>query len=254
MSPTLEGTKSTSVELAQLAASLAARPYARRGVASSNDRIRIVLVDDHAMVREGLRVLLRPAQDIIVVGEAENGVEAVAMARRLLPDIMVLDLDMPGGDGVAAVRELGEELPKVKVLILTVHLEREQLLPLLEAGAKGYLTKTAASRDLLEAIRVVAAGEIYVRPSAARLLATAVVPERTADTAHSRFRTLSDREQTILRMVAEGYSGAEVARQLKISSKTVDAYKRRVQEKLGLEHRTDYVRFAIEAGILGRPA
>jgi len=254
MSPTLEGTKSTSVELAQLAASLAARPYARRGVASSNDRIRIVLVDDHAMVREGLRVLLRPAQDIIVVGEAENGVEAVAMARRLLPDIMVLDLDMPGGDGVAAVRELGEELPKVKVLILTVHLEREQLLPLLEAGAKGYLTKTAASRDLLEAIRVVAAGEIYVRPSAARLLATAVVPERTADTAHSRFRTLSDREQTILRMVAEGYSGAEVARQLKISSKTVDAYRRRVQEKLGLEHRTDYVRFAIEAGILGRPA
>jgi DNA-binding NarL/FixJ family response regulator len=254
MSPTLEGTKSTSVELAQLAAGLAARPYARRGVASSNDRIRIVLVDDHAMVREGLRVLLRPAQDIIVVGEAENGVEAVAMARRLLPDIMVLDLDMPGGDGVAAVRELGEKLPKVKVLILTVHLEREQLLPLLEAGAKGYLTKTAASRDLLEAIRVVAAGEIYVRPSAARLLARAVVPERTADTAHSRFRTLSDREQTILRMVAEGYSGAEVARQLKISSKTVDAYKRRVQEKLGLEHRTDYVRFAIEAGILGRPA
>jgi DNA-binding NarL/FixJ family response regulator len=167
---------------------------------------------------------------------------------------MVLDLDMPGGDGVAAVRELGEKLPKVKVLILTVHLEREQLLPLLEAGAKGYLTKTAASRDLLEAIRVVAAGEIYVRPSAARLLASAVVPERTADTAHSRFRTLSDREQTILRMVAEGYSGAEVARQLKISSKTVDAYKRRVQEKLGLEHRTDYVRFAIEAGILGRPA
>ena len=254
MSLTLEGTKSTSVELAQLAAGLAARPYARRGVASSNDRIRIVLVDDHAMVREGLRVLLRPAQDIIVVGEAENGVEAVAMARRLLPDIMVLDLDMPGGDGVAAVRELGEKLPKVKVLILTVHLEREQLLPLLEAGAKGYLTKTAASRDLLEAIRVVAAGEIYVRPSAARLLASAVVPERTADTAHSRFRTLSDREQTILRMVAEGYSGAEVARQLKISSKTVDAYKRRVQEKLGLQHRTDYVRFAIEAGILGRPA
>jgi DNA-binding NarL/FixJ family response regulator len=152
-----------------------------------------------------------------------------------------------------ALRELGETLPQVKVLILTVHAEREQLLPLLEAGAKGYLTKTAASHDLLEAIRVVATGEIYVLPSAARLLAAAVVvPERTADTAHSRFRTLSDREQTILRMVAQGYSGAEVARQLKISSKTVDAYKRRVQEKLGLEHRTDYVRFAIEAGILGR--
>jgi DNA-binding NarL/FixJ family response regulator len=245
---------STTSDLSRLAADLAARPYARRGIPASNDRIRIMLVDDHAMVREGLRVLLRPAHDITVVGEAENGVEAVAIARQLIPDIIVLDLDIPGGHGAAAVRELGEQLPKVKVLILTVHLEREQLLPLLGAGAKGYLTKTAASRDLLEAIRVVAAGEIYVRPSAARLLASAVVPERTADTAHSRFRTLSDREQTILRMVAEGYSGAEVARHLHISSKTVDAYKRRVQEKLGLEHRTDYVRFAIEAGILGRPA
>ena len=248
----IDGMSTTSDHLAQLAADLAARPYARRGVPSSNDRIRVMLVDDHAMVREGLRVLLRPAHDITVVGEAENGIEAVAMARRLIPDIIVLDLDMPGGHGAVALRELGETLPQVKVLILTVHAEREQLLPLLEAGAKGYLTKTAASHDLLEAIRVVATGEIYVLPSAARLLAAAVVPERTADTAHSRFRTLSDREQTILRMVAQGYSGAEVARQLKISSKTVDAYKRRVQEKLGLEHRTDYVRFAIEAGILGR--
>jgi DNA-binding NarL/FixJ family response regulator len=217
----------------------------------SNERIRILLVDDHAMLREGLRVLLRPAHDIIVVGEAENGVEAVAMARQLMPDIVVLDLDMPGGNGALALRELGETLPEVKVLILTVHPERDRLLPLLEAGAKGYLTKTAASRDLLEAIRVVAAGEIYVRPSAARLLAAAVVPGSTADTAETRFKTLSGREQTILRMVAEGYSGAEVARQLGISSKTVDAYKRRVQEKLGLEHRTDYVRFAIKARVLG---
>jgi DNA-binding NarL/FixJ family response regulator len=254
MTTSIDGMSTKSDHLAQLAADLAARPYARRGIPSSNDRIRIMLVDDHAMVREGLRVLLRTAHDITVVGEADNGVEAVAVARRLLPDIIVLDLDMPGGPGAVAVRELGEALPQVKVLILTVHAERDRLLPLLEAGAKGYLTKTAASRDLLEAIRVVAAGEIYVRPSAARLLAAAVVPERTIVTASSRFRTLSDREQTILRMVAEGYSGAEVARRLNISSKTVDAYKRRVQEKLGLEHRTDYVRFAIEAGILGRPA
>jgi DNA-binding NarL/FixJ family response regulator len=237
--------------LTKVGAEMASRPYARRGISVSNERIRILLVDDHAMLREGLRVLLRPAHDITVVGEAENGVEAVAMARQLMPDIVVLDLDMPGGNGALALRELGETLPEVKVLILTVHPERDRLLPLLEAGAKGYLTKTAASRDLLEAIRVVAAGEIYVRPSAARLLAAAVVPGSTADTAETRFKTLSGREQTILRMVAEGYSGAEVARQLGISSKTVDAYKRRVQEKLGLEHRTDYVRFAIKARVLG---
>lgn len=124
-------------------------------------------------------------------------------------------------------------------------------LPLLEAGAKGYITKEAASRDLVGAIRVVATGEVYVRPAAARLLAAAVIPEHAAMSARSRFHILSDREQTILRLVAQGYSGAEIARQLSISTKTVDAYKRRVQEKLGLEHRTDYVRFAIEAGILG---
>jgi two-component system response regulator NreC len=241
-----------SDHLAQIGANLAARPYARRGIPTSNATIRVMLVDDHAMVREGLRVLLRNAHDIAVVGEADNGVMAVAVAQRVLPDIVVLDLDMPGGPGTDALRELARVLPQVKVLILTVHAERERLLQLLEAGARGYLTKNAASRDLVEAIRVVAAGDVYVRPSAARLLAAAVVPERSSETAGSRFRALSDREQTILRMVAEGYSGAEIARHLNISSKTVDAYKRRVQEKLGLDHRTDYVRFALEAGILAR--
>jgi DNA-binding NarL/FixJ family response regulator len=238
--------------LAQLGAGLAERPYARRGVAMSNDSIRVILADDHAMVREGLRLLLRAAADIVVVGEAESGAAALALAQCVVPDVVVLDLDMPGGDGIAALRELLASLPNVRVLILTVHSEQEHLLQLLEAGARGYLTKEAASRDLVEAIRVVAAGEIYVRPAAARLLAAAVVPQHAADTARSRFQTLSEREQTILRMVAQGYSGAEIARQLRISTKTVDAYKRRIQGKLGLEHRTEYVRFAVEAGLLAQ--
>jgi DNA-binding NarL/FixJ family response regulator len=203
------------------------------------------------MVREGLRLLLRTAIDIEVVGEAGNGLEALEVARVAAPDVVVLDLDMPGMDGLATLHELARARPGIRVLILTMHAEEERLLPLLEAGARGYLTKEAASRDLVEAIRLVAAGEVYVRPTAARLLAGAVVPQRAAKTARGRFRTLSEREQTILRMIAQGYSGAEIARQLAISSKTVDAYKRRVQEKLGLKHRTDYVRFAIEAGELG---
>lgn len=157
-----------SEHLAQVGADLAARPYARRGIATSNATIRVVLVDDHAMVREGLRLLLRNAHDILVVGEAENGVAAVAVAQRVTPDIVVLDLDMPNGPRADALRELRRVLPQVRVLMLTVHAERERLLPLLEAGACGYLTKNAASRDLVEAIRVVASGEIYVRPSAAR--------------------------------------------------------------------------------------
>lgn len=237
--------------LAQLAASLAERPYARRGVPVSSETVRVILADDHTMVREGLRLLLRATPDIAVIGEAASGAAVLALARRVVPDVIVLDLDMPESDAVKVVRELGQALPSVRVLILTVHAEHERLLQLLEAGARGYLTKEAASNDLVEAIRVVAGGEVYVRPSAARLLAAAVVPRHAAETARGRFETLSEREQTILRLVAQGYSGAEIARRLGISTKTVDAYKHRVQEKLGLEHRTDYVRFAIEAGVLG---
>lgn len=213
--------------------------------------IRVVLVDDHAMVREGLRLLLRTAPDIAVVGEAGDGIAALGLAQQTSPDIVVLDLDMPGGDGSAALSQLSQALPDVRVLILTVHAEHERLLPALEAGARGYLTKEAASRDLVEAIRVVAAGDVYVRPSAARLLAAAMTPGTTVKSAGARFEELSRREQTVLRTVAEGYSGVEIARQLGISTKTVDAYKRRIQEKLGLEHRTEYVRFAVEVGLLG---
>ena len=215
-----------------------------------NEMIRVVLVDDHAMLREGLRLLLRNASDITVLGEADSGDEALALAQRVKPDLVVLDLDMPRGDGLSALRNLRQALPETRVLILTVHTERERLLSLLDAGAQGYLTKEAASRELVEAIRVVAAGEIYVRPSAASNRAAAVVPERAHKTARGRFESLSDREQTVLRLAAQGYSGAEIARQLDLSTKTIDAYKRRVQEKLGLQHRTDYVRFAIEAEIL----
>jgi DNA-binding NarL/FixJ family response regulator len=238
--------------LAKLGESLAARPYARRGAPMSEDTIRIILVDDHAMFREGLHVLLRGAPDIAVVGEAEDGAAGAMLARRLEPDVVILDLDMPRGDGLWALRAITDTAPAVRVLVLTVHAEQERLLQLLEAGARGYLTKDAASRELVEAIRVVAGGDIYVRPTVARLLAAAVVPQRIVATATGRFNTLSEREQTILRMVAQGFSGAEVARHLGISSKTVAAYKHRIQEKLGIEHRTDYVRFALEAGVLAR--
>lgn len=238
--------------LAELGALLAARPYARRGLSIRDEAIRVILVDDHALIREGLHVLLQAAPDIVVVGEAENGVAALSLARRVVPDIVVLDLDMPGGDGASALAALWHELPDVHVLILTMYAEQARLVSVLEAGARGYLTKEAASCELVEAIRVVAAGEVYVRPAVARLLAAAVVPRQTADSAPSRFHALSDREQTVLRLVAEGYSGVEIARKLGVSTKTVDAYKHRIQDKLGLQHRTDYVRFAIEAEVLGR--
>jgi DNA-binding NarL/FixJ family response regulator len=237
--------------LAAIGAKLADRPYARRGVPASNDTIRVMLVDDHTLVREGLRVLLRSASDIAVVAETNGGADVVSLVGQFSPHVVVLDLDMPRPDGETTCRALGAAAASVHVLILTMHAEHERLLRMLECGARGYLTKEAAPRELIEAIRVVAAGDIYVRPAAARLLAAAVVPHRAAETARGRFQTLSPREQTILRSVAQGYSGAEIARDLRVSSKTVDAYKRRVEAKLGLSHRTDYVRFGIEAGILG---
>src|SRR5262249_2549229 len=188
--------------------------------------------------------------DIVVVGEADSGLTAIEVSERVHPDVVVLDLDMPGSDGLAALRGLKQTLPSVQVLILTVHAEQERLVPLLEAGARGHLHKEAASQDLVEAVRVVASGEVYVRPATARLLAAAIVPQHAARTARDRFETLSDREQTTLRLLAGGHTGAEIARRLGISTKTVEGYKHRVQEKLGLVHRTDYVRFAIEAGLL----
>ena len=236
--------------LAALGVTLVPQAHVRRGVRVGNEPILVMLVDDHAMVREGLRVLLRTAPGIVVVGEADSGAGAIALAQRLAPDIVVLDLDMPGGSGASAVRELHATAPNARILILTMHAEDARLLTLLEEGARGYLTKEAASRELVDAIRVVAAGEVYVRPTAARLLATAIAPHPATDTPRDRFKGLSDRERTVLRMVAQGFSGVEVARTLGISTKTVDAYKRRLEDKLGLEHRTQYVRFAIKAGIL----
>jgi DNA-binding NarL/FixJ family response regulator len=242
---------STSDRLARLDALVGKASYIRRGTTVSEETIRVFLADDHEMFREGVKALLRTAPDIEVVGEADDGALAIASAQRLRPAVLVLDLNMPGTDGASALRQARQSLPFVRVLILTMHAEDEHLLPLLEAGAHGYLSKAAASRDLVEAIRVVASGEVYVRPVAARMLARAVVPHMRPESARARYRALSDREQTVLRQVSLGYSGVEIARELGLSTKTVDAYKHRIGEKLGFTHRTEYVRFAVEAGILG---
>jgi two-component system, NarL family, response regulator NreC len=247
--------------LAELAAQIAAAPYARRGVAVSDETIRVLLVDDHRLVRAGLRALLRTAPDVSVVGEAESGPEAVAEAARLRPHVVVMDLDMPGGDGATATRELtagarepSAREPSAHVLVLTQHAEEEQLVALLDAGAGGYLAKDAAERELVDAIRVVARGEVYVRPRVARMLASSVRHrEEPVGGSWRRFEALSDREQTVFKRVAEGYNGREIGRQLGISAKTVDTYRQRIEEKLGIAHRTDYVRFALELGLLHAP-
>jgi two-component system, NarL family, response regulator NreC len=228
--------------------------YARRGIAASPDTIRVLLVDDHAIVRDGLRALLKSAPDIQVVGEAANGVDAVTVARRIAPDVVVMDLDMPGGNGEAATVELSRFDPAPKVLILTMHNEEERLVPLLKDGARGYLAKDCADHDLIDAIRVVASGEFFVRPTVARILAANAMQRRASsptDEQRSLFERLSKRERAVLRHVAAGYSGVEIARMLGITPKTVDTYKNRIGKKLGFTHRTDYVRFALRLGLIG---
>jgi DNA-binding NarL/FixJ family response regulator len=235
---------------AALAATLRQQAHARRGVAAPDGPLRVVVADDHALFRGALRALLKTVDGIAVVGEAADGAEALAAAARLAPDVLLLDVEMPGLNGADALRDIRANAPGVPVLMLTVHPERDLLLPMLEMGAAGYLTKDASIQELIDAIRVVAGGEIYVRPSAARALASAVASHLPDDSPRGQFNALSPREQATVRLIAEGFSGTEIAHRLGISTKTVDAYKRRVQDKLGLSHRTDYVRFAIAANVL----
>ena len=241
--------------LAEVGAELAARPYARRGVTAAEVAIRIMLVDDHDIVRSGVKALLRTWPDLLVVAEAAGGEEAVRTALRVHPDVIVMDLDMPSGDGASATRAIVEALPGARILILTMYPERDRLLPLLAAGARGYLTKEVADRDLVDAIRVVAAGEVYVRPVVARELADRQEPASpTMTDARARFSRLSDRERTVVGLTARGFNGPEIGRRLGIAAKTVDTYKQRIEQKLGLSHRTEYVTFALDAQLLSASA
>ena len=216
----------------------------------SDDQIRVVLADDHAIVRAGLKAILGSARDIAVVGEASNGRDAIALAERFRPHVVVMDLTMAEMDGIAATKALVATANPPRVLVLTMHPEDEYLVPLLEAGASGYLVKSAADRDLVDAVRAVARGDLYVRPSAARVLARELKKKEEAADDRARYEKLTERERDVLRLTAEGYTAPEIGEKLHISPKTVDTYKQRVNEKLGLMHRPDYVQFALRVGIL----
>jgi len=214
------------------------------------DVIRVLLADDHAVVRAGLKAVLGTAKDIEVIGEVKNGREAVAMAERLNPDVVIMDLGMPELDGTAATKEIVAKGLPARVLILTMQAEEDYLVPLMEAGAAGYLVKSAADRELVDAVRAVAHGDVYVRPAAARVLAKNLTKKDPVALERERFEKLTQRERDVLRFVAQGYSAPEIGEKLFISPKTVDTYKQRIQEKLGLGHRSDYVQLALKLGLL----
>lgn len=218
----------------------------------TGDTIRVILADDHAVVRAGLKAVLSSAKDIEVIGEAKTGAEAVALAERFKPDIVVMDLSMPDLDGTAATKQIVEKGLPTKVLVLTMHAEEDYLVPLMEAGASGYLVKSAADRELVDAVRAIAHGDVYVRPAAARVLAKNLTKKDPEKVNRERFDKLTQREQDVLRLVAQGFSAPEIGERLYISPKTVDTYKQRIHEKLGLAHRSDYVQFALKLGLLAQ--
>ena len=215
--------------------------------------IRVVLVDDHAIVRTGLKAVLADAPEIDVVGEASGGNEAVALLERTAADVVVMDLSMSDGDGLTATREITASGDGTRVLVLTMHAEEAYLEAVLEAGSSGYLGKATADRDLVEAVRAVARGEIFVQPSAARVLAQGARRRDEQATDRARYERLTDRERAVMRLIAEGYTAPEIGEQLAISPKTVDTYKQRINDKLGLAHRADYVKLALKLGLLQAP-
>jgi DNA-binding NarL/FixJ family response regulator len=212
--------------------------------------IRVILADDHTVVRRGLKAVLGTAKDIEVIGEAKNGREAIALVERFKPDVLVMDLDMDEMGGTDALKEIVEKKLPSRVLILTMHAEEEYLVPLLEAGAAGYLVKSVADRELVDAVRAVAKGDMYVRQSAAHVLARRLTRKDPAQAERERYDKLTERERDVLRYIAQGYSAPEIGEKLFISPKTVDTYKQRIQEKMGLAHRSDYVQLALRLGLL----
>ena len=214
--------------------------------------IRVILADDHTVVRRGLKAVLGTAKDIEVIGEAKNGREAIALAERFKPDVVVMDLDMDEMGGADALKEIVAKGLPCRVLVLTMHAEEEYLVPLLESGAAGYLVKSVADRELVDAVRAVAKGDMYVGQSAAHVLARRLTRKDPAQEEREHYDKLTDRERDVLRYVAQGYSAPEIGEKLFISPKTVDTYKQRIHEKMGLAHRSDYVQLALRLGLLAQ--
>jgi two-component system, NarL family, response regulator LiaR len=213
------------------------------------DPIRVMLVDDHAVVREGLRVFLELQDGIEVVGEAADGEQALTLAERLHPDVILMDLVMPRLDGVQAMRELRRRLPQTRVIALTSFLDDERLLPAIEAGAAGYLLKDVEPSELARAVRAAKAGEAMLDPAAAARLVDAVAQGATP--APVNRERLTRREQEVLELLASGRSNKRIAFELGISEKTVKAHVGRVLAKLGVNDRTEAAVLAISQGLVG---
>lgn len=212
------------------------------------ERTKVLVADDHTIVREGLLSLLQEQQDIVVVGAAENGREAVEKARRTFPDIVVMDVAMPLLNGIEATRQLQRLMPQTKVIVLTMYVDEEYVLRALQAGVRGYLLKKAAASELLQAIRAVDRGDFYLSSDISRVIVERFLA--SDDAAAEEIATLSERERQILQLVAEGHTNRQIATALGITPKTVDTHRTRLMTKLDIHDTPGLVRYAIRKGLV----
>jgi two-component system, NarL family, response regulator NreC len=213
-------------------------------------KIRLLLVDDHQVVRSGLRMLLSNESDVEIVGEAGTAREALELVKSLMPDVVLMDIGLPDLSGIDATRTIKRTNPEIAVVALTIHEDEEYFFKMLEAGAGGYVPKRAAPEELLTAIRAAAAGEVYLYPSLAKLLVKDYLAQEHTSEAEKALDGLTEREQEVLRYLAEGVANDEIAEALVISVKTVARHRENIMQKLGLHSRSELVRYAIRKGII----
>ena len=210
--------------------------------------IRILLADDHGIMREGLRSLLEKEPDIKVVGEAEDGRKAIGLVSELLPDVVIMDISMPGLNGADATRRIVHQFPTVKVIALSMHSNRIFVVDMLKAGASGYVLKECLFDELVEAIRIVAAGDKYLSPKVAGVVVSDYV-KRLSGGAESPLETLTGREREVLQLIGEGKNTKQIALELHVSSKTIEANRRKIMEKLDAHSIAELVKMAIVGGL-----
>jgi DNA-binding NarL/FixJ family response regulator len=213
-------------------------------------KIRVLIVDDHTLVRDGIKALLSLVADIEVVGEAANGREAIAKAQELLPDVVLMDLSMPVMSGLEATRRIRKEFPKMRVLALTQYDDSEYVIPVIEAGACGFVTKMMAFSELASAIEAAYRGDSYLSPSAAAALIEECQQKVGTDGDKDPYQQLTGREREVLKLIAEGHTAREIADILVVSPKTVDWYKTTLMNKLNIHNKTDLIKFAIRKHVI----
>ncbi len=217
---------------------------------TTTSKIRVLLADDHAIVRQGVKLILMAEPDIEVVAEAEDGEQAVEMAKKLKPDVAVLDISMPGINGVEATRQIKAALPETHTLTLTMHSDDAYVFQLLKAGASGYVLKNAAATDLVQAVRAARRGEAFLYPSVAKAVVADYLKRLATGEGRETYDGLTEREKEILTLVAEGATNHDIAQRLYISVKTVQTHRAHIMEKLNLHDRTMLVRYAIRKGLI----